>query len=294
MHAATLLFLLLSPVTIATLNVRRALAPGGYRDKVNIYEVPGGGSLARIGNEIHVLGANGTVVHKATAGSPLKARPPSKVPALLSSDDDDSVIHIFTYWINVICSPYALFTGSWRVPFVPESDDGQTLFWVQDLEEYPGDTALMTVLQYGVSEAGGGPFYSASTWYRDPMNIFHTTPIRTETGVLMESIITLTSASPFGAETFDYNAQFTNIPGTSMNVTGVAQLNWASIAFEVFNEKDNSDYPVGITFFEDVNLKLQNGVRPDVFWPGYVYEPEQIMLDAVTQGSTNAQLRLIY
>jgi hypothetical protein len=242
------------------------------------------------------------------------------------------VIDVFTYWINVICSPYALFTGSWRVPFVPESDDEQTLFWVQDLEEYPGDTALMTVLQVSqsvewhdvelmelhrpVRRLGSGwwaflfGFDMGECWplcncfphalhlgnsqYLDPMNIFHTTPIRTETGVLMESIITLTSPSPFGAETFDYNAQFANIPGTSMNVTGVAQLNWASIAFEVFNEKDNSDYPVGITFFEDVNLELQNGVRPDVFWPGRVYEPEQIMLDADTQGSTNAQLRLIY
>jgi hypothetical protein len=65
-------------------------------------------------------------------------------------------------------------SGAWSVPTAPTSYVGQAIFLFPSLEPAAGTAILQPVLQYGVSAAGGGQFWSIASWYLSSTgNAFH-------------------------------------------------------------------------------------------------------------------------
>jgi hypothetical protein len=95
----------------------------------NIYEVPTGGSIVYVGNEVHALAANGTVVHRLSLGA--KFGPPSKFKP---RDSHASGIVADVNFFNIPCPPISSFTTTWEVPPLPTLDNGQTLHLYSALE----------------------------------------------------------------------------------------------------------------------------------------------------------------
>ncbi|KAJ7732984.1 hypothetical protein B0H16DRAFT_171935 [Mycena metata] len=281
--AAALLVGLLTPFTLAAPTVEKVLAPGGYRANTNIHEVPAGGSLARVGSEIHVLDAEGTVVHVATAGAP------TRVKSAVSPLETGWIT--YASWLNTGSSPISSFTTTWTVPPVPATNHDQTIFLFNSIEPNAGDAILQPVLQYGPSAAGGGAFWAVATWYLDSSNTFFTTPVRTSAGATLNGVITLTSSS---GSSFNYVSSFSNIAGTSLTVTGAAQLTWATETLEAYGVTAISDYPAGSTVFSGINLKLSSGATPSVAWSNANDAADGLTTTINTNGATNAKVTIKY
>lgn len=56
-------------------------------------------------------------------------------------------------------------SGEWVVPANPTATAGQTLFYWNGIEPQDNSAVLQPVLQYGVSAAGGGAYWSFASWY---------------------------------------------------------------------------------------------------------------------------------
>ncbi|KAJ7092305.1 hypothetical protein B0H15DRAFT_169473 [Mycena belliarum] len=282
--AATFLVGLLAHLVLAAPTAEMVLTPGGYRAKSNIHEIPAGGRLAHVGNMIQVLSANGTVM-KAVQRGDTATRVKSAVAPLATG------WVAYASWLNTGSSPIASFTTSWKVPAVPRTNNGQTIFLFNSIEPNSGNAILQPVLQYGPSAAGGGSFWAVASWYLDPSNTFFTTPVRTSPGATLNGIITLTSSS---GSSFTYNTQFTGIGGTSLSIAGAAQLTWATETLESYGVTTASDYPAGSTVFSGINLKLANGGTPSMSWSTQSDAADGLFTSVNTDGATNAQITIEY
>ncbi|KAJ7685958.1 hypothetical protein B0H17DRAFT_1204640 [Mycena rosella] len=280
--AATLLVGLLAPFTLAAPTAETALTPGGFRVAANIHQIPSGGSLAHVGSEVHVFSANGTVVHKVTPAA-------TKVKAAVSPEATGWVA--YASWLNTGSSPISSFTTTWKVPAVPAANHGQTVFLFNSIEPNSGDAILQPVLQFGPSAAGGGSFWALATWYLVGDQTFFTTPVRTTAGSTLNGVITLTSSS---GSLFNYNSAFSNVAGTTLTVTGAAQLTWATETLEAYAVTSASDYPTGSTVFSGINLKLASGAVPTVAWSHVSDTADGLTTTVNTNGATNAQITIAY
>ncbi|KAJ7618304.1 hypothetical protein DFH06DRAFT_1236859 [Mycena polygramma] len=273
---------LIAPFTLAAPTAEKALTPGGYRT-TNVHEIPAGASLAHVGTEIHVVASNGTVLKKVTAGGP------TPVKAAVSPLQTGWVT--YASWLNQGSSPIASFTTNWQVPPVPATNHGQTVFLFNSIEPSSGNAILQPVLQYGPSAAGGGSFWAVATWYLDPSNTFFTKPVQVAAGSTLDGIITLTSSS---GSSFNYNSAFTNVGGTSLSISGAAQLTWATETLEAYAVTAISDYPAGSTVFSNINLKLASGAVPSVSWATSNDAADGLSTTVNTNGATNAQITIKY
>ncbi|KAK7057890.1 hypothetical protein R3P38DRAFT_3169398 [Favolaschia claudopus] len=286
MYAAAAVFLisLMAPLTLAAPTAEMILTPAGYRPATNVHEIPADATLAHVGSEIHVVSFNGTVLKKVAAAT--KPTPVKEAVAPLATG-----WVTYASWLNQGSSPISSFTTTWTVPPVPATNHGQTIFLFNSIEPNAGNAILQPVLQYGPSAAGGGSFWAVATWYLDPSNTFFTTPVRTSAGATLNGIITLTSSS---GSSFNYNSQFTNIGGTSLSISGAAQLTWATETLEVYGVTAKSDYPAGTTVFSGINLKLANGNTPSVSWAHQDDTADRLSTTINTNGATNARITINY
>lgn len=127
--------------------------------------------------------------------------------------------------------------------------------------------------------------------YLDEINVFFTTPVNTTAGATLNGIITLTGSN---GTSFDYNTQFTNIPGTSLDVTGIPQLTWATETLEAYGMTAISDYPAGTTVFSDINVALTSGETPSIAWNKMDDTAEGLSTAIDTDGATEAQITITY
>ncbi|KAJ6553693.1 hypothetical protein DFH09DRAFT_1318716 [Mycena vulgaris] len=276
--AAALLLTFLAPLVRAAPTAEMVLTPGGFRANTDIHEIPAGGSLRHVGSEVHVLAANGTVMKAITTT-------PTKVKAAVAPLATGWVA--YASWLNTGSSPISSFTTTWKVPAVPAANHGQTVFLFNSIEPNSGNAILQPVLQFGPSAAGGGSFWA----YLVGSSTFFTSPVRTSAGATLNGIITLTSSS---GTSFNYNSQFTNIAGTSLAVTGAAQLTWATETLEAYGVTTTSDYPTGSTVFSGINLKLASGATPAVTWSHVSDTADGLTTTINTNGGTNAQVTIAY
>lgn len=142
MHSSTMFSLfaaLLVPFTLAAPVVNHVLTPGGYRPNTNIKEVPVGGRIAHVGNDIHVFSANGTVVHIVTP-----TRGATKTTSAVIPEETGWVA--YASWFNTDF-PIGSFGTTWTVPPVPQSQHGQTIFLFNSIEPATFDAIMQPVLQ---------------------------------------------------------------------------------------------------------------------------------------------------
>ncbi|KAJ7334807.1 hypothetical protein DFH08DRAFT_1019419 [Mycena albidolilacea] len=264
-NSVALLLASLAHSILASANVENVLVPGGYRAKANIHAIPARGSLVLVGNEIHVLAANGTIMDKVPSRHDTPARgKPGQLPLTPRTQTGPIA---YAYWANAPCAwPISSFATTWEVPPVPETNNGQTLFLYNHIEPNLEAEVLQAVLQYGASAAGGGSFWSVSILYSRGLEVFATPSFPVNPGVTLNGNITLTGPVDPTSATFNYTAQFTNIPGASMDVVDASRLTFATMTLEARNIAVLSDYPSGTTVFSDINLELANGTTPNVKW----------------------------
>jgi hypothetical protein len=116
------------------------LVSGDYRLSSNAIEVPTGAHLAHVRASIHVVAANGSVMHVVTpAGRTTSAR------AKLSHALQSGWI-TYAFWVKSgNDTPIGSFGTTWTVPPVPATQDSQLLFLFNALEQTSGIN--ITVLQ---------------------------------------------------------------------------------------------------------------------------------------------------
>jgi hypothetical protein len=158
-------------------------------------------------------------------------------------------------------SPVTVFNGVWPVPSPPVQTDSQTLFLFTGLQnEYktgqPGAslTIIQPVLQYGLSEAGGGPNYYIASWFVGAGNAVYSPLKEVKTGSVIVGNMT-GSGNTWSIVSYDTQSKQTS----SINVnTGDNEL-YAFVTLEVYGVSSCNDYPNGSTTFSSLSLKTSGG-----------------------------------
>ncbi|KAJ7511989.1 hypothetical protein B0H11DRAFT_2268905 [Mycena galericulata] len=282
--AAAFLVGLLAPFALGAPHPGKVPTPGGYRTNANVLAIPEGGSLRHIDNEIHVLAADGTVVHVAASGAP------TRVKSTVAPEQTGWIT--FASWSNEETSPIESFTTTWTVPPAPETSNGQTVFLFNSIEPTAGDAILQPVLQYGPSAAGGGEYWAVASWYLDSSSTFFTSLVSVNPGDVLTGLMTLTGTD---GSTFNYTSAFTGIPNTALAVGGAAsELTWATETLEAYAVTGPSDYPAGATEFSGINLALASGVIPSVQWSTSDDAADGLSTTINTDGATDALITITY
>src|SRR5271165_415509 len=146
------------------------LTPGGYKPAELVHHVPpgtvidgSGGRLRNLASTGEVLADYGPTVVRA-AGRPLHPLnvyvPDSKVTPKFGSG-------WITYasWSNTTGTPVSRMATRWTVPPAPATANGQTVFLFPGIQN--SSMIYQPVLQWGLSQAGGGNFWSVASWYAD-------------------------------------------------------------------------------------------------------------------------------
>ncbi|KAJ6459482.1 hypothetical protein C8R47DRAFT_1162146 [Mycena vitilis] len=272
-----------APLALGVPVVNQVLTPGGHSDRTKITAVPPGGHIAHVGKDIHVIASNGTVVHVATPAP----RPTSTVKAARALETGWIT---FASWFNTGAA-IGSFKTSWNVPPVPAGQHGQLLYLFNSIEPAAGDAIMQPVLQYGISPAGGGQYWSVASWYLYSDQVFHSSLVPVNVGQQLNGEVQLVGAS---SGTYDYNSQFTNIQGTGITVVGGEQLVWATVTLEAYGVTVISDYPSGSTVFSGTNLELSNGQFPGITWSTVNDNADGLSTVVDVQGSTSATIEIRY
>jgi len=282
---------LLAPTAIAApapvLESREGLVrtPQGLRNPADVHLVPQGGEVRHVDDEIHLVSANGTVLHVAlNDGS--KVRQPAATKRFSASNGWIG----YAYWTNSGSSPINSFKTTWAVPPVPATNNGQTIFLFNSIEPASGNAILQPVLQFGPSAAGGGSYWAVASWYLVGSQTYYTSPVRTSAGATLDGIITLSSSS---GSKYNYVTSFTNIASTSLTATGSAQLVWATETLESYGVTSASGYPTGSTLFYDIDLTTSAGT-PSVSWSTVSNSTEGVSTKVTVNGATNAEITITY
>jgi hypothetical protein len=174
----------------------------------------------------------------------------------------------YAYWANTSGQPITSFRTTWQVPEPPSTDSNQIIYLFSGIDPSdPSTGILQPVLQWGRSEAGGGPYWSVASWYvagaSAGSNAYYTTPVQVNPGDTLVGAMTLTNQS---GGTFDYNCEFEGISGTSLPALNHPELVWCNETLEVYNVAQCSDYPASsYTAMRAINIQT-GAMAPVVNW----------------------------
>jgi len=231
------------------------LTPGGYRPPSLVHHVPGGHRVRRRKQQLQL-------VHHRTR------RIVSRQDVTLSDTPIPGLGSgwiTFASWRNNTSAPISQIATQWTVPRDPTAGDaGQTIFLFNALQNSARSNLLQPVLQWGMSQAGGGPFWSISNWYIDPSgNVCHSDSLPVPAGQALTGIISL------GQEAngvFSYVISFDGYPALDLNVAGIEELVWAAETLEAYQIGDITEYPAA-TSTSMINIVIAaGGVTPALSW----------------------------
>jgi hypothetical protein len=231
------------------------LTPGGYRTRELVHRLEPDHVLQVAEGAIRLLHQKS----KAVIEIPRTAARPGEVPGFGSG------WIAYASWTNTTGVPISSFQTAWRVPPAPASQSGQTIFLFNGIDPSdPSAAILQPVLQWGVSAAGGGPYWSVASWYvLGSGEAFHTDLVKVNVGDELLGVMTLTGQ---GAGGFSYTSEFQGIPGTSLPVQDVAELVWCNQTLEAYDITACSDYPdTDLTAMRNISLST-GGSSPPLSW----------------------------
>ncbi len=246
--------LLLAPVLLVPRgDDPRLRTPGGAREALLVREVAPEQAVAELDDVLRVVDG---------AGAALDAPPDL---ALLEADrpELESGWIAFTHFSNR-GAPLRSFKTTWRVPPAPRTQRRQTIFLFNGLQnDGPNHGILQPVLQWGVSAAGGGPYWSVASWYVTARGqAFHTPLVRVEPAQLLTGEMTLVEE---GRGRHSYASELRGIPRTRLLVKNLRELFWATESLEAYGITRCSDYPAdsGVPFTE---ISLRSDGPPPLRW----------------------------
>ena len=261
------------------------ITPGGPRHRSQVHLVEAGQLLRHAEGQLQVLDSTRNVVARLAAVTSLSA--PPHAPALGTG--------WITYagWSNGTGTPISSFTTTWTVPRAPRTSSGQVIFLFNGIEPSDGSHILQPVLQWGVSAAGGGSFWSIASWYvGSGGDALHTSLVRVNEGDVLVGVMTLDSRS---GNSFTYTSSFQGRAGTSLTVQNNPELTWASQTLEAYSVTTCSDYPAtDTTPMTAINIRTGTNA-PAVHWSvtNRITDCGQKTVVAL-DGATNAEVDLSY
>lgn len=231
-----------------------ALTPGGYRHRSLIHFVPKGYRVKKHQGQLGQVDVE--------TGTRLRsyAKPPENLPLPVVG----SGWITFTLWPNRSGSPISSFVTQWRVPPPPATDSGQTIFLFNSMENEARDDIAQPVLQWGVSGAGGGSFWTIANWYVDSTGHASFSALdQVSPGDVLTGVISLVSRE---ADGFNYVSSFLNRPDLDLAVGPISELIWATETLEAYQIGQCSDYPnVPQTSMGSIEIATA-GMHPVLGW----------------------------
>lgn len=239
-----------------------ALTPGGYRPSSFVQRIEPGQALQfgatpgdGAGEQAIIELASRNIIKKIAQPN----LPQSELPALGSG------WITYAYWNNGTGHSISDFKTTWRVPPEPESKGNQTIFLFNGIQNYGANFGILQpVLQWGLSAAGGGPYWSVACWYvTSNGHAFHSPLVRVNVGDILVGTINMTGRS---GQLFNYDCRFEGINNANLPVYGIAELLWCNETLEAYSIESFSNYPAAYsTPLGGINLLTGNGT-PSINW----------------------------
>jgi hypothetical protein len=232
-----------SPQTVSAAVEEMLLTPAGYMPKSKVHFIEQGYHVSiEAGRYKKVEDATGAIVQdfgvadEANASAPDLGTSNNTVPA-------NSGWITYSEWGNDTTteSPVTYFNTKWKVPAVPSTNHGQTIFLFNGMQDgFSGNAhILQPVLQWGGSAAGGGSFWSITNWYVGSSAFFGSL-VNVAAGTTLQGRIQQTAQS---GVMHTYTSSFIGYTSTDITVTNVPQLWWSAETLETYGTTANSDYP---------------------------------------------------
>jgi hypothetical protein len=245
------------------------LTPGGWRPKSQVHRVEPGQHVSGKAGRLRIIETEtGRVVKDLGEVSKEKySRPRGRTTNLgISAPLSENGWIENSGWTNTSTDPITYFSTTWVVPPPPASQDGQTIYLFNGLEqsgtgaEPNGPFILQPVLQWGTSEAGGGNYWTITNWYANGPGgtALYSSLIQVNSGDVLQGVMTLTGQS--GSD-YSYLSSFVGYSAADLTVTDIDLLTWACETLECYNISQCSDYPNTImTAMYGINIKTGNSV----------------------------------
>jgi antitoxin (DNA-binding transcriptional repressor) of toxin-antitoxin stability system len=260
------------------------LTPGGFRPRAMVEQVQPGESLQILQDRVMLRDFHSDAVRETA----LLAAPPEHLPALGSG------WIAYAFWNNDTGRTLASFRTTWQVPPAPATQGNQTIFLFNGIQNNGTNFGILQpVLQWGLSAAGGGPYWSIASWYvTSGGQAFHTPLVGVNPGDTLIGVMRLTGQA---MGLFSYTSEFDGINGTSLPVQNIAELVWCNETLEAYTIDQCSDYPnTGYTAFQAIQIDT-GGTAPTLNWT-----PENAVTDCgqhavvVSNSNGNGEVDLYY
>jgi acylphosphatase len=233
------------------------VTPGGYRHKSLVHPVDAGVAVDVTEDAINLFDTTADAILEEI---PARATAVAAIPALGSG------WIVYASWNNGTGTPVSSFSTMWQVPPPPAvRDQGDVIFLFNGIQNSGANFGILQpVLQWGVSAAGGGDYWSVASWYvTSGGSAFHTNLVRVNPGDTLIGVMGLTGLS---GGLFSYMSEFHGIPGTQLPVNNIAELRWCNETLEAYGIRTCANYPqVPLTQFTEINIRT--GVTaPAIAW----------------------------
>ncbi|KDR70781.1 hypothetical protein GALMADRAFT_229823 [Galerina marginata CBS 339.88] len=266
------------------------MTPGGLIPKSNVHAVPEGARIHHTPTQVQIIGADGSILHTAPIkGDAKKINIPPTAP-ITSPRSLQSGYIAFSYWQNTAASQITSFKTVWSVPSTPASWDGQLLYWFNGLVPDSFDAILQPVLQYGVSPAGGGAYYSVASWFVVGSNAYHSSLTTVSVGQQLTGVMTLNSVT----STYNWNSIFTGISASSFSISTSEVLDWAYEALEIYTTSFASDLPAGHTSMTGINIATGSTHPSSIGWTAISDSTDSVFMSITSTSSTNGAVKITY
>jgi hypothetical protein len=275
---------------VAAQGATQVLTPFGYRDSTKVHRVPEGYELIRM-PDTHIRMQNPKTGDYTDFPKPIVANQQKKAPL------PDNGWVTFASWYNPYTKPISYFGTDWNVPPNPPTNDGQTLFIFNSIEPASYDAILQPVLQFGPSAAGGGPYWAITSWYvvgdsaYVAPGLYFVTP-----GTFLGGQIKLTGGHQKGSNLYSYTCDFYGYSGTTLKVTDIPKLVWATETLEVYGVDQCTDFPNNVyTLMHSIGIQLKGGITPSLGWSiDNVATDCGVQTTIVAHGATNGAVAIFY
>jgi hypothetical protein len=227
------------------------LIPGGYRHRSLVHRIERGNVLDCAGGHHRQLDPSGRVVADygviATRPGteplmPAHVHVPPELPSAGASGPGwvtyASLLGLSQKWP----SSYSM-KATWNVPCAPESRSGQLIYLFPAFQN--SSWIYQPVLQWGVSDAGGGDYWSVASWYVSGKegHAYHSHPaVRVDVGdTLVGSIAS--ASPPDDPSNYMGTCRFDGMDDTLLIINNMSLFTWASVTLEAYKITGCSDYP---------------------------------------------------
>ncbi|KAH9483356.1 hypothetical protein JR316_0005462 [Psilocybe cubensis] len=269
--------------------------PSGPIHSSNVHVVPHGSLIQHEASTVNVIAPNGTTIFSLPSNKAQRGLNATQPRDSLARRALQSGYVELAFWGNTAPSPISTFSTLWSVPNVPENVDGQLLYIFNALEPQSFDGILQPVLQFGVSPAGGGNYWSVASWWLYGSDVFATPVTPVSVGQTLVGVMTLQSTSTSGGSTsYNYNSVFTGIPASSLSITSPEELTITFEALEIYGASGPTDLPRGRTTMRAIDIVNQDGSRPPVSWEVTADTNERFSVNVVSNATPNGQVDLFY